>query len=105
MDIRGGELHMDDAHMAIVFHAVIIGMVGGFIRWLRKRGPHNWWQLVVSVATSGFVGLMSHYITSWMKLDLDFQFFICGIAGYGGGVLLDDAVERMREWMRGGRKD
>ena len=101
MDIRGGELHMDDAHIAIVFHTVIIGIVGGIIRWLRRKGPHNWWQLFVSVITSGFVGLMSHYATSWLELDYHLQFFISGIAGYGGGVLLDDAVEWLREWMRG----
>lgn len=101
MDIRDGQLYMDDGHMSLVFTAIMVAMFGGFIRWLRRKGPRNWGQLVVSVVTAGFIGLMSHYATSWLELDYHLQFFISGIAGYGGGVFLDDAVERLRGLVKG----
>ena len=96
MDIRNEE------HMTLLYHAVAVGMLGGVISWLRRRGPRKLGPLLVSVATSGFVGLLSHYVTNWLELNIHLQFFLSGIAGYSGGVLLDDAAARLRHLLNSG---
>ena len=88
MDIR-------DEHTSLVFSTIAVAVLGAFVKWLRKD-THNWLKLIVMAITSGFIGLLSHYATNWLELDIHLQFFISGIAGYIGVGLLDDTATRFR---------
>ncbi len=74
----------------------VIGGLGGLVNHLRKKTPRDWWQLFVSVVTAAFAGMLAQLITGWLGADVRLQFAMSGIAGYSGGVLLDDVVERIR---------
>ena len=96
MDIRGDQL---DWYDTVLIHAVVVSVMGGFVSWLRRKSPRKWGQLFVSAVTAGFIGLLTHYIASWLELNIHLQFVLSGIAGYGGGSLLDDAVESLRHFI------
>lgn len=70
---------------------VFMATFGGFINWLRQKGPKNFGRLFIITATAAFAGLLAFYITSAMS----------GIAGYGGGSLLDDAVKKIKSFING----
>ncbi len=74
----------------------IIGGLGGIVNHLRKKPVLEWGELFVSVITSAFAGMLAQLISGWLECDIRLQFALAGIAGYGGGVLLDDLVKRFR---------
>lgn len=79
----------------------VLGGLGGLVNNLRGRSGYSWGQLCVSVLTAAFAGMMAQLLVGWMEADIRLQFATAGIAGYGGGVLLDDAVARLRGLMNG----
>lgn len=80
-----------------LFVAVGIAMFGGIVNWLRQKGPRKLSRLVVVVCTAAFAGLVAYYVTSAMSFSSQYQCAFSGIAGYGGGTLLDEAVNRIKE--------
>ena len=96
MDIR-------EEHTSLVITTIAVAVLGAFVKWMRKD-THNWLKLIVMAITSGFIGLLSHYLTNWLELDFHLQFFLAGIAGYIGGGLLDDVATRFR-WFVNSRVD
>ena len=94
MDIR-------DEHTSLVFSTIAVAVLGAFVKWLRKDS-HNWLKLIVMIITSGFIGLLSHYATNYLELDIHLQFFFSGIAGYVGGGLLDDTATQFRGFVNSG---
>ena len=94
MDIR-------DEHTSLVLSTIAVAVLGAFVKWMRKD-THSWLKLGIMVITSGFIGLLSHYVTHWLELDIHMQFFISGIAGYVGGGLLDDTATRFRGMVNSG---
>ena len=80
----------------------VIGGLGGLVNHLRRRKSRDWGQLFVAVLTAGFAGMLAQLVSGWMNLDIRLQFAVAGIAGYGGGVLLDDIVTRFRNIVNAG---
>lgn len=77
----------------------VIGMAtfGGLVNWLRQKGPRNFSRLIVVLFTAAFAGLVAYYATSALGFNSQYQCAFSGMAGYGGGTLLDEAVKRMKE--------
>ena len=94
MDIR-------DEHTSLVLSTIAVAVLGAFVKWLRKD-THNWLKLIIMAITSGFIGLLSHYVMNWLDMDIHLQFFLSGIAGYVGGGLLDDTATRFRGLVNSG---
>ena len=83
--------------------AVGIAMFGGIVNWLRQKGPRKLSRLVVVVSTAAFAGLVAYYLTSAMGFSSQYQCAFSGVAGYGGGTLLDEAVKRMKGFITNGK--
>lgn len=79
----------------------VVGMAifGGIVSWLRQKGPRKFSRLVVVLCTAGFAGLVAYYLTNAVGLNDQYQCAISGIAGYGGGTLLDECVDNLREFL------
>lgn len=84
----------------------IIGMAifGGLVNWLRQKGPRKISKLVGTLCTAAFAGLIAYYITSAAGLNAQYQCAMSGIAGYGGGNLIDEAVNRVKDFILTKRK-
>ena len=83
---------------------VLMATFGGLVSWLRQKGPHKWSRLIVVLCTAGFAGLLAYYITSAIGLNAQYQCAMSGIAGYGGGTLLDEVVCRVKELIHESKK-
>lgn len=79
--------------------AVGIATFGGLVNWLRQKGPRNFSRLVVILCTAAFAGLVAYYATSALGLNSQYQCAVSGVAGYGGGTLLDEAVNRIKDFI------
>ena len=80
----------------------VIGGLGGLVNYLRRKTARDWGQLFVAVLTAGFAGMMGQLVAGWLNADIRLQFAISGMAGYSGGVLLDDVVTRFRRIVNNG---
>ena len=94
-------LHMEQ-DTETLFVAVGIAMFGGLVNWLRQKGPRKLSRLIVVVSTAAFAGLVAYYLTSAMGFSSQYQCAFSGVAGYGGGTLLDEAVKRMKGFIHSG---
>ena len=72
---------------------------GGLVSWLRQKSPRKWSRLLVILCTAGFAGLLAYYFTSAIGLNAQYQCAMSGIAGYGGGTILDDCVKRVKQFI------
>ena len=88
--------HLGDEQILPMLDGAVIGGLGGLVNYLRKMTTHNWGQLFVAVLTAAFAGMLAQLVAGWWDTDIRFQYAVSGIAGYGGGVLLDDVVKRVR---------
>ena len=83
----------------------ILGMAvfGGFVSWMRKPHGKRVIDFMAHVMISAFAGLEAHFIASWLGMDIEFQFAAAGMAGYGGGALLDAAwpllIDRLNRFL------
>ena len=94
-------LHMEQ-DTETLFVAVGIAMFGGLVNWLRQKGPRKLSRLIVVVSTAAFAGLVAYYLTSAMGFSSQYQCAFSGVAGYGGGTLLDEAVKRIKGFIDNG---
>ena len=85
--------------------AVGIATFGGLVNWLRQKGARNLSHLIVILCTAAFAGLIAYYATSAMGFSSQYQCAFSGIAGYGGGTLLDEAVNRLKGFIHDGKND
>ena len=79
---------------------VLMAMFGGLVNWLRQKGPRKFSRLIVIVCTAAFAGLIAYYVTSAMGFNSQYQCAFSGVAGYGGGTLLDEAVKRLKAFVQ-----
>lgn len=79
--------------------AVGIATFGGLVNWLRQKGPRQISRLVVILCTAAFAGLIAYYATSALGFNSQYQCAFSGVAGYGGGTLLDEAVNRIKDFI------
>lgn len=93
--IDGVQMIEEETETLIV--AVGIATFGGLVNWLRQAGPRKFSRLVVVLCTAAFAGLIAYYATSAMGFSSQYQCAFSGVAGYGGGTLLDEAVNRIKE--------
>lgn len=75
---------------------VSMATFGGLVNWLRQKGPRNFSRLIVVLCTAAFAGLVAYYATSALGFNSQYQCAFSGMAGYGGGTLLDEGVKRMK---------
>ena len=85
--------------------AVGIATFGGLVNWLRQKGPRNLSRLVVVLCTAAFAGLIAYYATSALGFNSQYQCAFSGVAGYGGGTLLDEAVNRLKGLIHDSKND
>ena len=85
--------------------AVSIATFGGLVNWLKQKGSRNLSRLIVVLCTAGFAGLIAYYATSAMGFSSQYQCAFSGVAGYGGGTLLDEAVNRLKGLIHDGKND
>ena len=79
--------------------AVGIATFGGLVNQLRQKGPRQISRLVVILCTAAFAGLIAYYATSALGFNSQYQCAFSGVAGYGGGTLLDEAVNRIKDFI------
>lgn len=85
-----------DEHLWSMAAGAVIGSFGGLINAVRSKSLSDWSKTAAIILTAGFTGMVAQLLAGWLSSDTRFQFAIGGIAGYGGGVLLDDLVQRVR---------
>lgn len=81
-----------DSDTRMLIEVTIIAGLGGVVNWIRKTHKKNWGTFGAAIITAAFTGLLSHYITGWIGMDIQLQYAISGAAGYSGGALLDTLV-------------
>ncbi len=84
--------------------AMGIATFGGLVSWLRQEGQRSFSRLIVVLCTAAFAGLLAYYLTNAMEVSEQYQCAISGIAGYGGGTLLDEAVNKIKGVINGKSK-
>lgn len=80
--------------------ATVVGMavIGGLANFFKNDGDRpNWRRIIASLITSAFSGLLSYEITIAMGFDIHIQCIVAGIAGYGGGTMLDEAMQKLHD--------
>ena len=88
---------MHEEQWKTMLEGVFFGMLGGLVNGFRKKSIQDWGQATVVLITAGFSGMIFQLFTSWLGVGLELQFALSGMAGYSGGMILDDAVKRLRE--------
>ena len=99
-DIVTETIHeIEDETITII---TVLGMstFGGLVSWLREKGPRKFSKLVIVLCTAAFAGLLAYYTTHAVGLNDKYQCAVSCIAGYGGGTLLDEVIEKAREFIR-----
>ena len=67
--------------------------LGGIVRWMRHpKGGYTLFAFLISVCTAAFVGMQAHFLLVALGYGETMQFAVSGIAGYGGGTLLDAGI-------------
>ena len=94
--------HLGDEQLLPMLDGAVLGGLGGLVNHLRKKSAREWGQLFVSVLTAAFAGMLAQLVAGWLEADVRLQFALSGIAGYSGGVLLDDVVTRFRRIVNSG---
>ena len=82
---------------AALLSILCMATFGGLVAWLRLKGEHTLSRLFVLLCTAAFAGLVVYYLTSAVGLNEEYQCALSGIAGYGGGTILDECVDKVRE--------
>ena len=95
---------IDDGTETLIL-AVGIATFGGLVNWLRHKEHRNLSHLIIVLCTAAFAGLIAYYATSAMGFSSQYQCAFSGIAGYGGGTLLDEAVNRLKGFIHDGKKE
>ena len=87
---------LQDENVLVMFDGAVVGALGGIVNSIRSKSLKDWGQTLATVATAGFTGMLAQLVASWLNADPKLQFAISGVAGYSGGILLDDIVRRFR---------
>ncbi|MBQ7168434.1 MAG: hypothetical protein IJR63_00855 [Synergistaceae bacterium] len=100
-----------EAEFESFFMAIGIAVLGGIANFFKNGDKPNWPKIFAAIVTSAFSGLLSYEITTALGFDIHTQCVIAGIAGYGGGTLLDETYHKIHELImkhadnKFGRKD
>ena len=88
--MKGAALHMEEETRTF-FEIISIAVMGGFVDYIRHRrgGVFQPLELILSLIVAAFAGMEAHFVAAWLELAPQLHFAIAGIAGYGGGVILD----------------
>ena len=92
-------IHRIEADIEAMFMAVGMSVVGGLVNFFRDDGPPKWGKIFAAVLTSAFSGLLSYEITLAMGFDVHVQCIVAGIAGYGGGTMLDETYQKVHDFI------
>lgn len=94
MQVQSGGLFKMEEGTRTFLQVLLIAGIGGGISYLHhhRRGCFRALEFTLAIIISAFAGMEGHFIASWLEFDLELQFAVAGIAGYGGGALLDVLV-------------
>lgn len=70
-----------------------LSLLGGLVKWARG-GRCSVWQLLVSLITAGFVGVLVHLVLSGTDIAPSIQAAVTGVCGFSAGDLLTIASRR-----------
>ena len=99
-DIVTETIHEIEDETITIITVLGISTFGGLVSWLREKGPRKFSKLMIVLCTAAFAGLLAYYITHAIGLNEQYQCAMSGIAGYGGGTLLDEVIEKVKEFIR-----
>ena len=84
---------MDEVQMRTLYRTILAACLGGVVHWMRHpKDGYTVFAFLVSVCTAAFVGMQAHFLLVALGYGETMQFAVSGIAGYGGGTLLDAGI-------------
>ncbi|MBQ6971815.1 MAG: phage holin family protein [Synergistaceae bacterium] len=87
-----------ESEVESIIYVVGMAVVGGLASFFKNDDGHpNWGRILAAVITSAFSGLLSYEITYAMGFDIHIQSVVAGISGYGGGTMLDEAMQKLHD--------
>lgn len=78
---------------------VAMSVFGGITNFFKQGGPPDIVKIIAALVTSAFSGLLSYQITIAMGFDIHVQCIVAGIAGYGGGTMLDETYQKIHDFI------
>ena len=90
-------IHSMESEWESVVTVVGMSLVGGLANFFKDDNRPKWGRIFASLITSAFSGLLSYEITIAMGFDIHIQCIVAGIAGYGGGTMLDEVMHKLHE--------
>lgn len=82
-----------------IIMVVAMSIFGGVANFFKSGGPPNPAKILAALVTSAFSGLLSYEITIAMGFDIHVQCIVAGIAGYGGGTMLDETYQKIHDFI------
>lgn len=87
-----------ESEIESLLFVVSMAVIGGLANFFKDDGNKpNWGRIMAAIITSAFSGLLSYEITYAMGFDIHVQSVVAGIAGYGGGTMLDEAMQKLHD--------
>ena len=88
-----------DSELSGIVMVVAMSIFGGITNFFKQGGPPEWVKILAALVTSAFAGLLSYEITIAMGFDIHVQCIVAGIAGYGGGTMLDETYQKIHDFI------
>ncbi len=88
-----------EEELTSIIMVVCMSVFGGVANFFKSDGPPKLAKIVAALVTSAFAGLLSYEITIAMGFDIHVQCIVAGIAGYGGGTMLDETYQKIHDFI------
>lgn len=88
-----------DGELETMLMVVCMSVFGGVTNFFKNDGPPKLAKVIAALVTSAFAGLLSYQITIAMGFDIHVQCIVAGIAGYGGGTMLDETYQKIHDFI------
>ena len=85
--------------LSTILMVVAMSVFGGVANFFKQGDEPNWGKIIAALVTSAFSGLLSYQITIAMGFDIHVQCIVAGIAGYGGGTMLDETYQKIHDFI------
>lgn len=88
-----------ESEIDAIFTVVGMAIIGGLANFFRDDNRPKWGRIIAALVTSAFSGLLSYEVTIAMGFDIHVQCIVAGVAGYGGGKMLDEFMEKLHDFI------
>ena len=88
-----------ESELETILMVVCMSIFGGVANFFKNDGPPKLAKVIAALVTSAFSGLLSYQITIAMGFDIHVQCIVAGIAGYGGGTMLDETYQKIHDFI------